>query len=101
FVADVHTTRGHRPAATWAARILGKVGEEAGIIVNDSGKYASCHDLRRTALQNWLDAGQDSETIQFLARHASFATTQKYYVENKADIIAERFRQVQSRYNGS
>ncbi|MCP4190424.1 MAG: AAA family ATPase [Planctomycetaceae bacterium] len=48
-----------------------------------------------------LDAGRDSETIQFLARHTSFATTQKYYVENKADIIAERFRQVQSRYNGS
>ncbi len=101
YVADVKTTKGFRPTSAWAARVLSEVGKEADIIVNDAGKYASCHDLRRTALQEWANMGVELADLQFLARHENIATTQKYYISSNATIIGDRVRQVQSRYNGS
>ncbi|MDG2383363.1 MAG: tyrosine-type recombinase/integrase [Pirellulaceae bacterium] len=63
--------------------------------------FTDGHDLRRTALQEWANAGVSLADLQFLARHENIATTQKYYISNNATIIGDRVRQVQSGYSGS
>jgi integrase len=72
-------------------RVISKIGEEAGIIVEQEDsqtgqrrKYASAHDLRRGCAQRLINAGVSAETLMVLMRHKSFATTQTFYGATRA-----------------
>lgn len=72
-------------------RIISRVGEEAGIIVQredtETGrrqKYASAHDLRRGCAQRLINAGVSAETLKVVMRHRDFATTEKFYGATRA-----------------
>lgn len=45
------------------------------------------HDLRRTALWDWLHSGMSIMDDMFLAGHAKLETTQKFYLDVKDDLI--------------
>ena len=92
--------RHQRPNAEWVGKIVGKIGNAAGIIV-DAGdektgrpvKYASAHDLRRSCAERLLDAGVPPMTIARVLRHASWETTRRHYapgdVQKDAGILRE------------
>jgi len=73
-----------------AGRIISEIGEKAGVIVSDSGKFASAHDLRRSFGQRMADAGIPTRDLQAIMRHASITTTEKYYLRHRAADQAER-----------
>lgn len=80
-----------RLAKERVGRVISKIGEEAGIIVEQEDpetgqrrKYASAHDLRRGCAQRLINAGVSAETLMVLMRHKSFATTQKFYGATRA-----------------
>jgi integrase len=72
------------------SRKITAIGAEAGIVVNDDGKFASAHDFRRSFGQRLADAGVPPTDLQKIMRHSSFATTQKYYLKADAVEQAER-----------
>lgn len=53
-----------------------------------SGKFASCHDFRRSFGTRWARKVMPAE-LKLLMRHSSVETTMKYYVGIEADDIAE------------
>jgi len=71
-------------------RIISEIGEEAGVIVNDDGKFASAHDLRRSFGQRMAEAGVGRDDLQAIMRHSDFRTTEKYYLRSRAVSQAER-----------
>ena len=73
-----------------AGRIITRIGTEAGIVVNEHGKFASAHDLRRSFGQRMADAGLPPRDLQAIMRHSSLATTEKYYLRHRAIDQAER-----------
>ena len=72
-----------------AGKIVRKIGSAAGIIVNDDGKHASAHDLRRAFASRWSQKVTPA-TLRQLMRHRSIATTMKHYVHlDLAALAAE------------
>jgi integrase len=82
------------------SRIVCKIGEKAGIIVNRTTKvdrvtgepvevvkYASAHDLRRSFGFRWADR-VDTFKLQELMRHSNIETTRRYYVGRNAQNTA-------------
>jgi len=59
----------------------------------EEGKF---HDLRRTAICNWFREGLKEFEIMRLAGHATFATTHKYYLRVRDDLI-DRAREATAR----
>jgi len=51
------------------------------------------HDLRRTALSNWLASGMSEYDVMTLAGHSNFSTTHSFYLAVNQDLI-DRARQV-------
>jgi len=71
------------------SRIVSKIGETAGVVVNSAdGKYSSCHDLRRTFGTRWASRVKPA-TLMRLMRHESVETTMRYYVDLDADELAD------------
>lgn len=69
-------------------RIVTDIGEAAGVVVNKStGKYASCHDLRRSFGTRWAPRVKPA-TLRVLMRHKSTETTMQYYIDLDADDLA-------------
>lgn len=61
-------------------RIVSAIGKAAEIVVDEeSGKFASAHDLRRTFATRWAVMVQPV-VLKGLLRHANIATTMRYYV---------------------
>lgn len=58
---------------------LTAIGEAAKIVVNDDGKFASAHDLRRAFGVEWSKKVRPL-TLKKLMRHRSLETTLKFYV---------------------
>lgn len=58
---------------------ISDVGRAAGVIVDDSGKPASAHDLRRSFGTRWAQKVMPA-VLKVLMRHADISTTLKYYV---------------------
>jgi integrase len=74
-------------------RIISKIGEKAGVVVNRSeDKFASAHDLRRAFGTRWASRVKPA-TLKLLMRHQSIDTTLKYYVAQDADEIADELWQ--------
>ena len=65
-------------------RVITKIGKAAQVSVNDEGKPASAHDLRRSFGQRLADAGMAPTDLQTIMRHSTFATTKKYYLKANA-----------------
>jgi len=62
-------------------------------------RLAQFHDLRRTALSNWLANGMGEFDVMVLAGHGSFDTTHEFYLAIREDMLA-RARQATSRAVG-
>ena len=70
-------------------RLVSKIGKKAGVVVNKvAGKFASCHDLRRTFGTRWASRVKPA-VLQRLMRHANIATTMGYYVALDAGDVAD------------
>ncbi len=67
-------------------RILRHAGIERGTF----------HDLRRTAISNWLAKGLGEFEVMKLAGHANFSTTHRFYLRVRDDLI-DRARQASTR----
>jgi len=76
-------------AESRVSEALSGVGKAADIIVNEeTGKYASAHDLRRSFGTRWAMKVKPI-TLKALMRHKSIETTLKYYVDQDADDVAD------------
>jgi integrase len=60
---------------------FGKILGRAGI---DRGTF---HDLRRTAISNWLAKGLSEFEVMKLAGHSNFSTTHRFYLRVRDDMI--------------
>ena len=67
-----------------------KILRQAGV---EEGQF---HDLRRTAICNWFREGRKEFEIMRLAGHANFATTHKYYLRVRDDLV-DRAREATDR----
>ena len=93
--------RSERMTKERVGRVIGLIGEEAGIVVRQEDertdtriKYASAHDIRRGCAQRLINAGVSAETLKVVMRHADFATTEKYYgATRSAQAAASEVRQ--------
>ena len=86
--------RSARPAVGWVGKIISDIGEKAGIVVNDDGKFAtSAHDLRRLCADRLIAAGVPEREVAAIMRHASVETTRRHYVpsnvQRSANVIRE------------
>ena len=57
------------------------------------GKF---HDIRRTAITNWLANGMGEHDVMVLAGHSNFATTHEFYLA-VADDLVDRARKASSK----
>ena len=57
------------------------------ILDRASCKRGEFHDLRRTALTNWLANGMTEHEVVVLAGHASFSTTHRFYLAVADDLV--------------
>lgn len=82
--------RHSRPTLHRTSRIITAIGKAANVIVNAAGKPASAHDLRRSFGQRLADAGLPPRDLQAIMRHASFTTTEAYYLRDRVQDQAAR-----------
>lgn len=78
--------RVNRASAEWVGKIISRIGEKAGVVVEPGdesrvkpAKFASAHDLRRSCAERLLDAGVPPIAIARVLRHASWETTRRHY----------------------
>lgn len=83
----------HR-ADTLSKRVS-EFGKAANVVVNENGKFASAHDLRRSFASRW-EPRVSSETLRLLMRHSSIQTTHNYYVQQEAERVWESLCQSSS-----
>jgi integrase len=82
--------RDKRMAISQVKRVISDIGERAAVIVNQGGKFASAHDLRRSFGQRLANSGVYPRDLQKIMRHASITTTETYYLNDNAHDIGER-----------
>jgi integrase len=70
----------------YATSRIAEAGELAKVIVNDTGKFASAHDLRRTFGTRWSYKVRPI-ILQRIMRHADIKTTLAHYVDQAADDV--------------
>lgn len=68
--------------------VIRQIGEKAGVVVNDQGKFATAHDLRRSFGTRWATRVHPV-VLQRLMRHRSIETTMRYYIDLDADKLAD------------
>lgn len=61
--------------------VFDKVLGHAGI------EHGTFHDLRRTAISNWLAKGLSEFEVMKLAGHSNFSTTHRFYLRVRDDMI--------------
>ncbi len=84
------TKRMKRPSVVTVIRLMGEIGERAGVKVKVEGgkvKFASAHDLRRSFGQRWASRVMP-QVLMELMRHESIETTMRYYVGRNAQTTA-------------
>ena len=89
-VFKLTTTRGAESfVSAQVGKIISRIGEAAGVVVNKTeGKFASAHDLRRAFGTRWAKRVSPA-VLKRLMRHATIATTEKYYVHLDAAEVAD------------
>ena len=77
--------------------IVGNFSKHFSEIVRRAGiaTQMTFHDLRRTALSNWLTEGMDVFEVMTLAGHSKITTTQNFYLA-VSDNLLTRARQAKS-----
>ena len=97
----VRKVQHERPAAEWVGRVVSRIGEAAGIVVEQADehtgrpiKYATAHDLRRSCGERLRDAGVPPLVICRVMRHSSWETTRKHYAPGDIQRDAEVLRDV-------
>ena len=99
--------RHHRPDAEWVGKVVARIGEAAGIVVEQADertgrptKYATAHDLRRSCGERLRNAGVPPLVICRVMRHASWETTRKFYapgdVQRDAEVLRSTLRPTDS-----
>lgn len=79
---------GARLTGSEAGRYISSIGKVAGVEVKPgSGKFATCHDFRRSFGTRWSRRVMPAE-LKMLMRHADVETTMKYYVDIDSEHIA-------------
>lgn len=88
-----------RPNANWVGRIISRIGEKAGVVVEPADertgrptKYATAHDLRRSCGERLREAGVPPLVICRVMRHSSWETTRKHYAPGDIQQDAEVLR---------
>jgi integrase len=71
-------------------RLFGKILRRAGT------EHGTFHDLRRTAISNWLAKGLSEFEVMKLAGHSNFSTTHRFYLRVRDDMI-DRARKASTR----
>lgn len=82
---------GLRVTKNQASRVIGRIGEKAGIKVSNKGRTASAHDLRRSFGTRWAPRVHPT-ILQQLMRHADLTTTMSYYVDLDPAAIAKQLQ---------
>jgi len=78
-------------------KVIPKFNEAFGKILGRVGiEYGTFHDLRRTAISNWLAKGLSEFEVMKLAGHSNFGTTHKFYLRVRDDMI-DRARKASTR----
>lgn len=91
LVAAVRRMNGKLFTKEIASAIISEIGYRAGIIVSETNKYASAHDLRRSFGTRWAKQVRPV-TLQRMMRHSNIETTLKFYVGlTTADIGADLY----------
>jgi integrase len=80
--------------------VVSEIGKKANVVVNkQEGKFASCHDLRRSFATRWAPRVKPA-TLPLLMRHADIATALRFYMAQDAEEVAdELWRNYNSFYN--
>jgi len=69
-------------------KVINNFGRDFGLILTraavNTGEF---HDLRRTAISNWLAEGLSEFEVMKLAGHADFKTTHKFYLRLRDDSV--------------
>ena len=82
-------SEGKNMAAQHAARIIAKIGKQAGIVVdNREKKFASAHDLRRSFGTRWAKRNIPIAFLRKLMRHSNIQTTMEFYAIIDAQDLA-------------
>lgn len=90
-----------RVSVEWAGKIVGRIGEKAGVVVQPATstadlKFASAHDLRRSCADRLIAAGVPEREVAAIMRHSSVSTTRRHYapgsVQRSATVIRDRLR---------
>jgi integrase len=68
-------------------KVVSAIGRAAGVVVNDQGKHATIHDLRRSFGTRWASRVKPT-ILMLLMRHESIQTTMGFYVAHDADDVA-------------
>jgi len=78
-------------------KVVSNFERDFGLILKKAGvKTGEFHDLRRTAISNWLAEGLSEFEVMKLAGHADFKTTHKFYLRLRDDSV-DRAMQASSR----
>jgi integrase len=78
-------------------KVVNNFERDFGLILKQAAiKVGEFHDLRRTAISNWLAEGLSEFEVMKLAGHADFKTTHKFYLRLRDDSV-DRARQASSR----
>jgi integrase len=76
----------------YATARIAEAGELAKVVVNDAGKFASAHDLRRTFGTRWSYKVRPI-ILQRIMRHVDIKTTLRHYVDQQADDVGRELWQ--------
>ena len=78
-------------------KVISNFERDFGLILKQAAiKVGEFHDLRRTAISNWLAEGLSEFEVMKLAGHADFKTTHKFYPRLRDDSV-DRAKQASSR----
>ena len=92
LVFDIRHRAG-RYKSKQVGRVISRIGEKACIVINEEGKSASAHDIRRRFGQRVANAGVPPRYLKTIMRHRSIRTIEKFYLQNDAKDLGSRLRE--------
>jgi integrase len=87
-----------RPAGKWTLsdsrlKVVNNFSPKFKLILQRAhAKDGEFHDLRKTALNNWLANGMSEYDVMKLTGHASFSTTHQFYLAVADDLVDQARR---------